>query len=63
MPALRRADAPAHDPDPPTGPRGAGNGATSHNAPAPKKRTHPPEARCEPLRAWHSHIEWAYERG
>ncbi|GGL02615.1 hypothetical protein GCM10010094_74380 [Streptomyces flaveus] len=30
MPALRRADAPAHDPAPPTHPRGAGNGATSH---------------------------------
>ncbi|GAB2963707.1 hypothetical protein GCM10023080_025770 [Streptomyces pseudoechinosporeus] len=44
-PRLRRADAPAHGPDPPTDPRGAGNGATSHNAPAPNnepnRRRHP----------------------
>ncbi|GGL08958.1 hypothetical protein GCM10010094_82200 [Streptomyces flaveus] len=33
MPGLRRADAPAHDPDSRTDPRGAGNGATSHNEP------------------------------
>ncbi|GAB2969972.1 hypothetical protein GCM10023080_036640 [Streptomyces pseudoechinosporeus] len=45
MPGLRRADAPAHGPDPPTHPRGAGNGATSHHAPAPdnepNRRRHP----------------------
>ncbi|GGK70222.1 hypothetical protein GCM10010094_34070 [Streptomyces flaveus] len=35
MPALRRADAPAHNPAPTTHPRGAGNCATSHNEPAP----------------------------
>ncbi|GAB3014895.1 hypothetical protein GCM10023080_097920 [Streptomyces pseudoechinosporeus] len=41
MPGLRRADAPAHGPDPPTDPRGAGNGASNHHAPAPAQ---PPEA-------------------
>ncbi|GAB3015391.1 hypothetical protein GCM10023080_098760 [Streptomyces pseudoechinosporeus] len=62
-PGLRRADAPAHGPDPPTGPQGArgtarpatthpqppnrrrhpaGNGATSHNAPAADNKPNPP---------------------
>ncbi|GGK67582.1 hypothetical protein GCM10010094_30810 [Streptomyces flaveus] len=41
MPALRRADAPAHAPAPPTRPRGAGNCASNHDAPAAAQ---PPEA-------------------
>ncbi|MER5226451.1 hypothetical protein ABT032_39985, partial [Streptomyces flaveus] len=45
MPALRRADAPAHDPAPTTHPRGAGNGATSHNEPAPNNEPTRPSER------------------
>ncbi|GAB2994401.1 hypothetical protein GCM10023080_071050 [Streptomyces pseudoechinosporeus] len=42
-PRLRRADAPAHGPAPPTHPRGAGNCATSHNAPAVANKPNPPD--------------------